>query len=207
VNASRKQFGLIAAAICAMLAILPCRSVVAETWGLKPQASRDRRLAPELDLLKRGNCRFKGICRNGKAVFSIPSDKTTAVRTMAINVDANVPEVDPKSRRLMISYADGGTKPLAETLNAAGLRTIEDYERGSFLLVEPEQEVSATTRFCTLRPTISSALLSQGRQTAFRLLQQSPPMTRCLDTCGGCRTSRPLRSGRQSARLPISSLP
>jgi subtilisin family serine protease len=145
VNASRKQFGLIAAAICAMLAILPCRSVVAETWGLKPQASRDRRLAPELDLLKRGNCRFKGICRNGKAVFSIPSDKTTAVRTMAINVDANVPEVDPKSRRLMISYADGGTKPLAETLNAAGLRTIEDYERGSFLLVEPEQEVSATT--------------------------------------------------------------
>lgn len=135
---------------CAYLAVslfvtINCHEVRAERWGVRPTASRERRLAPELDLLKRSECRFRGICRNGKAVFSIPTEKTNTVRAMSVQMDANVPEVDARSRRLLISYPEGGEKPAARTLADAGLTLVEDYEHGSFLLVQPQQEVSAAT--------------------------------------------------------------
>lgn len=135
-TASRFCAALLGLALC-------CEELQADTWSLRPQASRERRLAPELDILKRGNCRFKGICRNGKAIFAVPPEKANVVRSMAVNMESDVPEVDARARRLLISYTNGGTKPAAETLNAAGLRLVEDYERGSFLLVEPALEVTA----------------------------------------------------------------
>lgn len=114
-------------------------------WAVKCKASHEKRLAPELDLLQRGECRFRGISRKGKAVYSIPAEKTNAIRTMAIRMEAEVPEVDERSRRLLISYAASSGKPAAQTLAAAGLKQVEDYEYGSFLLVEPVQEVSAAS--------------------------------------------------------------
>jgi subtilisin family serine protease len=123
---------------------LSCNCASAETWTVKPKASQESRLAPELDLVQRGGCRFKGICRSGKAVFEVSSEKVNAIRTMSVKADAKAPPVNARSRRLLISYAEGGRKPSAETLEAAGMQTIEDYEQGSFLLVEPAEEVSAT---------------------------------------------------------------
>ena len=114
----------------------------AETWAVKPKASHEKRLAPELDLLQRGDCRFRGISRCGKAVYTIPAEKTNSIRSMAVRMDANVPEVDEKSRRILISYPASTKKPAAATLAAAGLKQLEDYEKGSFLVVEPELEVS-----------------------------------------------------------------
>lgn len=131
--------------VAAFLVTMSCGSLFAERWHVKCKASTERRLAPELDLLQRGDCRFKGICRNGKAVFSIPNDKANTIRTMAVKMDTNVPEVDERSRRLLISYPDDGRKPKRETLAAAGLKVVEDYERGSFLLVQPDDEVSGAT--------------------------------------------------------------
>lgn len=113
---------------------------------MKCKASREKRLAPELDLVRHGDgCRFKGICRNGKAVFSIPEEKTNAVRSMAVKMDTNVPEVDARSRRLLISYRHENGKPTQETLQAAGLKVVEDYEHGSFLLVQPDTEITEST--------------------------------------------------------------
>lgn len=132
--------GVMIAGLCSL-----SQAVGGENWAVRCKSSRNQRLAPELDLLQRGECRFKGISRSGKAVFTIPEDKTNSIRTMAVQMDANVPEVDAKSRRLMISYAENGRKPAAETLTAAGLKLVEDYQRGSFLLVEPQQEVSSAT--------------------------------------------------------------
>lgn len=130
---------------CTLLFGLLCCPLFAETLAVKPTASRDQRLAPELDLLRKGNCRFRGMCRNGKGVFSVPADKTNVVRSMAINVDANIPETPPKSRRLLISYSGSQNKPLAQTLQAANMKLVEDYDRGSFLVVEPEGDVTADT--------------------------------------------------------------
>lgn len=121
------------------------QATAADNWSVRCKSSRNQRLSPELDLLQRGECRFKGMSRSGKAVFTIPADKANTIRTMAVQMDANAPEVDLKSRRLMISYAEDGQRPSEETLSAAGLRLVEDYQRGSFLLVEPQGEVSATT--------------------------------------------------------------
>lgn len=130
---------------CAMALAVLFQTARAETWAVRPTASREQRLAPELDLLRKGNCRFKGMCRDGKAVFAIPPEKTNVVRSMAVNVDADVPDTTAKSRRLLISYAHDGTKPALETLQAANLKMIEDYQRGSFLVVEPDGDVTTQT--------------------------------------------------------------
>lgn len=144
VDFQRRQIVLCVIGLCvAAGVILCCESAWCDTLAVKAQASRERRLSPELDLIRRSNCHFKGMGRNGKAVFSVPPDKTDAVRGMAIRVDAHAGEVEARFRRLVISYPHNGTKPTARTLQAASLKIVEDYERGSFLLVEPEQDVSA----------------------------------------------------------------
>jgi len=118
-------------------------SLFAETWSVKPRPSREKRLARELDLLLHCDCDFKGVCRNGKSVFAVPAEKANTIRTMSVHMDMNVPEVGLKATRLLISYSRASGKPAEATLREAGLKTIEDYERGSFLLVEPQAVINA----------------------------------------------------------------
>lgn len=127
------------------LIVVCCDRLEAESWSVKPKPSRERRLAPELDLLQHNECHFLGICEDGNAVYKIAAEKTRTIRAMALKMDSNNSNLNPKTRRLLISYARGGSKPSAETLAKARLKLIEDYEKGSFLLVEPEQTVSAST--------------------------------------------------------------
>ncbi len=75
-----------------------------------------------------------GICRDGKAVFEVSDGQVQSMRTMAANVDTEIPSIEERSTRLMISYPHQDNKPSNETLNAAGLNLIEDYENGSFLI-------------------------------------------------------------------------
>lgn len=116
-----------------------------EAWSVRPRPSREKRLAPELDLLRHCDSHYMGVCRNGKAVFKVPSNRTKAVQSMSVTMDNDQTPVHSKGHRLLISYADQGRKPFDSTLRAAGLRKIEDYERGSFLLVEPEETITSKT--------------------------------------------------------------
>ena len=136
-------------AICSSVAVLGislCRDAhSAETWAVRPRPSQEKRLAPELDLLRHCDCHLMGVCRDGNAVFNIPSGQARKMQTMSVAMDSNVPHVHTKATRLLISYAHKGIKPSEATLKAAGLNKIEDYERGSFLLVEPQEAVSSKT--------------------------------------------------------------
>ena len=119
----------------------------ADDWVVVPKASREKRLAPELDLLRHcdGHHRFKGVSRKGKAVFDVPAGQAKKVQSMSIAMNSNIPRISPWGKRLLISYAGQGAKPSEATLKAAGLNKVEDYERGSFLVVEPQDAVSSET--------------------------------------------------------------
>lgn len=124
---------------------LPRDAISAETWSVRPRPSQEKRLAPELDLLRHCDGHLMGVCRNGRAVFNVPSGQAKKMQTMSVAMDSNVPHIHRKATRLLISYAHKGIKPSGTTLKAAGLNTIEDYQRGSFLLVEPQEAVSSKT--------------------------------------------------------------
>ena len=129
-----------------LLGISLCDGVLdAEEWVVSPKASREKRLAPELELLRHCECHLMGVCRNGKAVFQVPSSQTKKMQSMSVAMDAEVPHIHTKATRLLISYAHQGVRPSEATLKAAGLKKVEDYERGSFLVVEPEEAVSSKT--------------------------------------------------------------
>jgi thermitase len=138
-------------AICfsaALVGILLCRDARSgEKYAVKPRPSQEKRLAPELDLVRHADCRFLGLCRRGRAVFDVPSDQAKNVQAMSVAANSHAPKVKvaAKNARLLISYSGRDRKPLDATLQAASLRTVEDYERGSFLLVEPEEAVSFKT--------------------------------------------------------------
>lgn len=130
----------------ALMVMSFCRDAQSgERYSVKAKPSQDQRLAPELDLLRRSNCRFMGQCRRGRSVFYIPSGETKTVQAMSIAVRAGAPPVHAVGTRLLIKYADRNRKPLDATLAAAGLKIIEDYERGSFLIVQPNNGVTAQT--------------------------------------------------------------
>lgn len=117
----------------------------AENWSVKPRPSGHRKLAPELDVLRHCKSCFKGMGRNGKAVFEVPNTQRVAMQTMAMSIDAGETAVQKKSKRLIIRYASSQQKPSDDTLRAAGLSTVEDYEHGEFLVVEPTEDVSSKT--------------------------------------------------------------
>ena len=121
------------------------QTAFAERWAVKPRPSGHRKLAPELDVLRHCNSRFKGIGRNGKAVFDVPNTQRVAMQTMSVSMDAEESSVQKKSKRLLIRYQSAQQKPSEDSLRAAGLSTIEDYEQGEFLVVEPTEEITSKT--------------------------------------------------------------
>ena len=100
----------------------------AETWAVKPKPSRHRKLSPELDLLRHCDSRFKGFSKKGKAVFDVASAERKTMQTMSVSMDTEETTVRKKAKRLLIRYEDQSHKPSQETLQAAGLKTVEDYE-------------------------------------------------------------------------------
>ncbi len=122
-----------------------CDALYAERFRIAAKPSSEKRLAPELDVLRHCNGRLMGFCKRGKPIIDVPAEQANTLRSMALSVDDKAPEVAARPMRLLVSYDQQGGKPTAETLKTAGLKTIEDYQRGSFLVVEPVESVSAQT--------------------------------------------------------------
>lgn len=65
------------------------------------------------------------------------------MRSLTNSIDSTIPSSEVRSTRLLISYSDTNHKPSKETIKAAGLQMIQDYENGSFLIVEPQGDLTA----------------------------------------------------------------
>lgn len=127
------------------LQVMWCGPLSADKFRIAAKPSQEKRLAPELEVLRHCNGRLVGFCRQGKPIIDVPSDQTNILRSMALSVDDKAPQVAHRPMRLLISYEPIAGKPSTATITAAGLRTVEDYDRGSFLIVEPVETVSART--------------------------------------------------------------
>ena len=109
----------------------------ADRYRMRAKCSAEKRLSAELVLVRRAKSHYKGMCRDGKAVYEVAETQVPTVQSMAAHVDTEIPPAEERSTRLLISYSDRNSKPTNETLQAAGLNLVEDYENGSFLIVEP----------------------------------------------------------------------
>ena len=114
-----------------------CDPLSADRYRFRAKCSAEKRLSAELVLVRRAKSHYKGICRDGKAVYEVAESQVPTVQTLAAQVDTDIPPVEERSTRLLISYSDLNSKPANATLQAAGLNLVEDYEAGSFLIVEP----------------------------------------------------------------------
>lgn len=126
--------------------MLVCREALpAERLAVSPRPSQERRLAPELELVRHCRCEFVGVGRHGRSMYNVPPDQTHKVQAMSVAVKDDPTLVGIKGSRLLLSYEGRNRKPSEATLQAAGLQLVEDYERGSFLLVEPDGNITAET--------------------------------------------------------------
>ena len=114
----------------------------AEEYCLRSQCRSEQRLSSELAFCRHAKSRFKGVCRDGRAVYDVPGSQVRALQSMASGIGSVIPDTEQRSTRLLISYSNDN-KPSEETLTAAGLQMIQDYESGSFLIVEPRGAVTA----------------------------------------------------------------
>ncbi|MDX1967073.1 MAG: S8 family serine peptidase [Planctomycetaceae bacterium] len=117
----------------------------AETWEAVPKHCPNKRLAPELYAVQQSDAELLGITRHGRAVFRGHENCAHKLRSMSIAVATQTSDVSPKGNRLLISYHSNSGRPSDETLAKAGLRKLEDYRHGSFLIVEPVVTVSAAS--------------------------------------------------------------
>lgn len=140
----RRHRRLIPILVCIVL-VFTCRSLLAEKYRLRAKCRSEQRLSSELVLVRHAKAHYMGMCRDGRAVYDVPATRTQAVRSMAVGIEPEIPNIEERSTRLLISYTNADGKPLNETLKAAGLQMIQDYENGSFLIVEPQGPVTADT--------------------------------------------------------------
>lgn len=127
------------------VSICVSQHLIADEYRLRPKCQPEKRLSSELAFVRNAKCQFKGVCRDGRSVFNVPNTQVQAMRSMATRVNSDIPRTEQRSNRLLISYSETGRKPSNETMMAAGLRVIQDYEDGSFLIVEPTNVVSVDT--------------------------------------------------------------
>ncbi|MEJ7594765.1 MAG: S8 family peptidase [Planctomycetaceae bacterium] len=130
--------------VCGVLMCM-CPPLFAEAYRLRAKCNSEKRLSSELVLVRHSKSHFMGICRGGKAVFEVLPGQEQAMRTMAAGVDKEIPKIEVRSTRLLISYPNQDNKPSDETLKAARLNVLQDYKNGSFLIVEPEGAVTSGT--------------------------------------------------------------
>ncbi len=130
----------------AFFCVLLSEPLSADHYRFRAKCSGEKRLSAELVLVRRAKSHYRGICRDGKGVYDVAETQVPTVQTMASHVDTEIPPEEERSTRLLISYSDRNNKPARETLQAAGLKLVEDYESGSFLIVEPHDgSVTSTT--------------------------------------------------------------
>ena len=140
----KKQIHHILVVICAVL-FLWCPAVFADKFRLRAKCLGEKRLSPELTLCRNAKSHYMGMCRDGRAVYEVPDAHQQKMRTMAAGVEPEELEIEERSIRLLISYSDEDHKPTSDTLKAARLQMIQDYEHGSFLIVEPMGDVTSAT--------------------------------------------------------------
>ena len=128
--------------VCVIL-VATCGPLFAEKYRLRANCRSEKRLSAELAFVRHAKSHYMGMCRDGRAVYEVPAGQEQAMRTMAAGIDQQIPHMDVRSTRLLISYPDLNSKPTAETLTSAGLNVIQDYEHGSFLIVEPRGALTA----------------------------------------------------------------
>jgi thermitase len=140
----RRQTHCLLILVCGVL-VFTCQPLSAEKHRLRATCKKEKRLSSELVLVRGAKSRFMGVCRDGSAVYDVPAGQEQVMHSMASSVDGVIPRNDVRSTRLLISYPNQHDKPSNETLEAAGLNLIQDYQNGSFLIVEPRGDVTSGT--------------------------------------------------------------
>ena len=125
--------------------VCSCKSAFAEKYRLRCKCHSDKRLSSELVLIRRSKSCYLGVCKDGRAVYDVSARDVQSMRSKIADVRKEVPGRDAPSSRLLISYAGKARKPDVETFRAAGLKVVQDYKNGSFLIVEPQGAVTSDT--------------------------------------------------------------
>ncbi len=158
--------GLFATALCGTLLSEPSRGedqlVSIELHNRRPLvAEAPSKLSPALQAIRDAGGVLRGADLMGNPVIAVPPTRmerfraSASVRTMMAEVPANYLPV----KRLKLSYA-ADRKPTEQDLRNLGVRLVEDYSKGSFLVVEPltreidaglagKLENTATVRYAT----------------------------------------------------------
>ena len=97
-------------------------------------------LAPALIAVKDAGGVLEGSDETGRAMITVPKENDDAFKkshaVLATTTDVPPPDMVRPVANLKLTYKEG-EPPSAAMLEDLGLRAVEDYKRGSFLIVEP----------------------------------------------------------------------
>lgn len=102
------------------------------------KADAAKKLAPALLATRDGGGVLKGCDASGKPVIAVPAAKLEKIhQSKAVRaISAEVPKDWQPVHKLKLSYKRDDPPSLAE-LKHLGLKLVEDYQKGGFMIVEP----------------------------------------------------------------------
>jgi len=110
-------------------------------------AGRDAKLSPALAATKDADGILKGSDDAGRAVIAVQAETSIAALKTSAAVEKIVedaPDTWTPVKTLKVSY-EGKNRPTDGELKALGVTLIEDYKKGSFMIVEPvDKEIDAS---------------------------------------------------------------
>jgi len=138
------RLSIYTAAFCTVVAVLHAQTPAANLKSVKPRtgvsltAGTPPKLSAALIATRDANGVLNGVDDGGRLVITVPNSFLSRLRnSMAV---ARVEEQPPQNwnpvKKLKLSYQDQNPPGEAE-LKEMGLKLLEDYKKGSFLIVEP----------------------------------------------------------------------
>ena len=107
------------------------------------QKTRQGKLSPELEAVKLSGGVLVANTSDGRLVIKgvAKEDLPRLIGSGDLDgIETSIPAKQSPIKKLRVSYSPGN-KPSAYELNQMGLRLVEDYKKGSFLIVEPMKSI------------------------------------------------------------------
>ncbi|MBM80067.1 MAG: hypothetical protein CMJ78_05670 [Planctomycetaceae bacterium] len=118
---------------------------LAESYVIAPNTAAPKgNLSPALLVIRNGGGTYIGETDDGRPIFDLPANSPLITKKSDYNVEF---EIEPlgnrkiyEARELLVSYRPG-KKPSRQDLADAGFEVVEDYERGTVLVIRPTQAI------------------------------------------------------------------
>jgi len=130
---------------CCSVTLACAQYAEASKYVISPNTSAPKgNLSPALLVIRNGGGSYLGETDDGRSIFELPDTSPLVENSTDYNVDFSIEPLGERKvlepRDLIVSYRPG-KKPTKEQIAEAGFKIVEDYDRGTMMVIRPTRDI------------------------------------------------------------------